>query len=405
MSISVNFKSYASLVRLHWTPYFLVILPILLAACQQPVVVPLQRDVSPTLPLVEVEALVEEIVTEFDVPGAAIGIVKNNELVYAQGFGVQELGSEQPITPESVFFLSSNSKTVTATALMQLVEQGRIDLDAPVTTYLTYFELADARYVDITIRNLLLHDSGMPEYDYQTIGLDPQFDDEALERYVRSMAEIELQSTPGEQFSYSGMGYDILGDVIAKVTGQTFENYVKENIFHPLNMPNTSILKDDFDPIQLVTPHTLNEDGQLIINPVFPYDRIHGPDTNLFSTVEDMANYAMAHLNSGELDGVRILDPSSYEPLWTLQNGTPFPPPDNGYGMGWMIGEWNGHRVVGHAGLDKGFNAALTLIPDESMALIVMANHSYFASENPAEWILPGFVLRDSILGLLLTTE
>ena len=357
------------------------------------------------LPVAEIETVVNGIIEEMGVPGVAIGVVQNDELIYAQGFGVEEVGSDRSVTPQSVFFLSSNAKTVTSTALMQLVEQGKIDLDAPVTHYLPYFELADERFGAITIRQLLLHTSGLSEYDYQTVGQDPQTDAEALESYVRSLSEEELLDAPGEAFSYSGIGYDVLGDVIAKVSGQSFEEYVDQHIFQPLNMSSTTLLKDAVEPARLVSPHTLDESGNVVVNPIYPYDRIHGPDTNLFSNIDDMATYAIAHLNGGEFGGERVLDPASYEPLWTLQNETPFPPPDNGYGMGWMISEWNGHRVVGHAGLDVGFNAALTLLPDDSMALITMTNHSSFASENPAEWHLPGFVIRDSILDLLLAAE
>ena len=130
---------------------------------------------------------------------------------------------------------------------MQLVEQGKIDLDDPVVDYLPYFELADDRYGTITIRELLTHTSGLP--DVEDFGYDnPAYDVEALDRYVRSLTDTSLIAAPGEGFSYSDMGFDILGDVVATVSGQPFEEYVQENIFDPLGMENTTFLPDETYP-------------------------------------------------------------------------------------------------------------------------------------------------------------
>ncbi len=133
-----------------------------------------------------------------------------------------------------------------------------------------------------------------------------------------------------------------------------------------------------------------------------PYDRIHGPDTNLYSTIEDMARYATAQLNRGELEGIRILAATDYEQMWTMYNQTPFPPPDDHYGMGWMLSDYKGHALAGHGGLDVGVNSFLALFPEEALAVILLTNYSSIESDDPAAWIMPAFFLRESILDLVL---
>jgi CubicO group peptidase (beta-lactamase class C family) len=394
--------------RIHSLKIAFLLIVLVTAACQ-PIVAPTSVDAPATEAgldaetMAALEEVIEQGMAEYQVPGLAIGIVKDGMLVYAQGFGVTELGKDQPVTPQSVFLLSSIAKTATSTAVMQLVEQGKIELDAPVTDYLPYFALADERYRAITIRQLLSHTAGLPEYDYSTYGQDAQVDDGALERYVRSLSTIELLSAPGETWEYSGIGFDILGDIVAKVSGQSFEAYVSEHIFQPLGMEDTTLLLAEVEPALLATPHIPDATGAIAVNDVFPYDRIHAPDSALFSTIEDMARYAMAHLNQGELEGARILSAASYDELWKSHGETWFPPDlERNYGLGWAIGRYREHLIIGHGGADVGFNTFLALLPEESMAVIMFTNYSTFGLGDPAEWILPAFFIREPVLDTLL---
>ena len=321
----------------------------------------------------EIEVLVENTMEEAQIPGVALGIVKDGELVYAEGFGVAELGKDDPVTPQTVFHLASIGKTVVGTAVLQLVEQGKIDLDAPIVDYLPYFQLADERYEEITVRQMLAHISGMPDVeDYEWD--NPVYDDEAAERYVRSLNEFELLTPPGEEFAYSSMAYDLMGDVIAKASGQSFEEYVQENIFTPLGMENTTYLMPEADAAMLAAPHEIDDSGAVIVRDVYPYNRMHAPSSTLKSNVEDMARYAMAHMNHGELDGATILEPSSYDELWAEQAETGWGDNVNYYGLGWFVGNLDGHPIYHHLGADDGFNANFAVAPDDSIGVIVMLN-------------------------------
>lgn len=149
------------------------------------------------------------------VPGLSVGVVYNKEVIYTKGFGLKNVDTKEPTDENSLFHMASVSKTFVATGIMQLVEKGKINLDECLIEYLPYFKLKDKRYKKITIRQLLCHISGMPdEDDYEWD--KPQYDEEALERYVRSISERELMWEPGEKFSYSNIAYEILGMLLKK---------------------------------------------------------------------------------------------------------------------------------------------------------------------------------------------
>src|SRR5262249_51293321 len=159
-----------------------------------------------------------------------------------------------------------------ATSVMQLVERGKVNLDELVTKYLPYFQLKDPRYTAITVRQMLTHTSGMPDVD--DYGWNkPEYDDGSLERYVRSLGNKKLRCEPGSKFAYSNMAYEVLGDLIAKVSGKTFEDYVAENILRPVGMHSSTLLLKKAEPARLATGHTRGEDKA--IKPVahYPYNR------------------------------------------------------------------------------------------------------------------------------------
>ncbi len=143
---------------------------------------------------------------------------------------------------------------------MQLVEKGKVDLDAPVVRYLPYFRMADERYRTITIRQMVTHSSGMPDVDDYEWD-KPQYDDGALERYVRSLSDRTLLFAPGDKFQYSNMAFEILGDVIAKVSGQSFDDYVQDQILTPLRMKDSTLLVRRADPRLLTWGHELDAHG------------------------------------------------------------------------------------------------------------------------------------------------
>ena len=328
----------------------------------------------------EIEALVEDMMTKNDIPGYALGIVIGDKIVYTAGFGVERVDVDRPVTPHTVFGTGSVGKTATATAIMQLVAEGKVELDAPVTDYLPYFKLADERYSDITVYDLVTSRSGLPEVE-DWFPLPVEYDDGALERYVRSLDGVKLLFAPSEQWSYSSMGFTVLADIVGKVSGQTFEDYMQEHIIDPLGMNDTLLIVRESDQKQIASPHVRNDAGAVAVSDIFPYRRQFAATCPLYSSITDMAHYAAAHLNGGEFEGMRILPETVYDAMWEpisythWRPGPVLTPLSTYYGMGWAIGEMDDHRIVNMLGSDEGYVAALALAPEDNIAVVMTANY------------------------------
>lgn len=354
----------------------------LFAACQpiiQPAAnVPKGKGLDKTL-LAELEKEAQATLVKNQVPGLSVGVVKEGQLIYSNSFGVMDVKSGKPLTPQAVQSMASVSKAFTATAIMQLVEANKLDVDQPLVAYLPYFQMADDRYTQVTIRHLLSHTAGMPALapeDFFTEFENPEEDDGAAERLVRSLADVKLSSNPGETFTYSDTGYDVLADVIAKVSGELFEEYIKQHIFRPLGMNHSTFLLKEVDPSLLVSAHIVDPTTkQIVHSPVFPYTRRHAPSSCLHSTVEDMSRWVIAQLNGGELEGQRILQATSQKQLWERLSTPGYGGIVDGYGWGWFLGEFKGHATATSIGAQPGVQTlAGLLVPDQKLGVIALGN-------------------------------
>jgi CubicO group peptidase (beta-lactamase class C family) len=323
---------------------------------------------------------IERLFQRSESPGLAVGVVKDKELVYAKGFGVMNLKTGGEVTPRTLFHMASVTKPFVATSIVQLLEQKELSLDDRIVEHLPYFEMKDERYATLTIRQFLSHSSGMPDVeDYHWD--EPEYDEGALERYVRSLTDRELLFEPGEKFTYSNLAFEVLGDLIAKVSGQSFADYVKEHILLSLGMNDSSILIRDVDPALLASGHVL-EGGKTEVTEHYAYNRRHGPSSCLYSNVVDMSRWAIANMNRGELEGRRILGASSYELLWApaVEVGVSDNKPVH-VGLSWFLSEHAGYQKVYHGGRDIGYQTDLVMAPDAGVAVIVLSN--YMGPNNP----------------------
>jgi len=325
---------------------------------------------GPSLDLARtLEPALEELVARHRLPGLAIGVVKDGEVIYARGFGELSRGSGKPITTRSIFHMASVSKPFTATAAMQLVEAGKLDLDAPLVKYLPYFRLADEESITITVRQALTHTSGFPDVrDYEWD--KPQHDEGAAERFVRSLTNEKLLYAPGTGSQYSNMAFDTMGDVIAKASGMSFDDYVRVHILEPAGMKSSSFIHAETPEEHRTQGHSMSFSGRIdqAPCPVYPYNRRHGPSSTLNSNVEDMCRWMMINLARGELDGQRILAAESYALMWSNDDDT------EGIGLSWFLGDFQGRLLVNHSGGDTGFNSFVGLLPAENLGVVVMIN-------------------------------
>ena len=327
-------------------------------------------------------------VREQGIPGLTAAVVQADEVVYAGAFGERRLGGGEALTPDHIFHFASVSKPFVATAIVQLVERGQIGLDDLVTEHLPYFELNDRRYRQITIRQMLDHTSGMPDVeDYEWDR--PQYDAGAAERYVRSIRSEGMLWAPGQGFRYSNMAFDALGDVIAKVSGVTFEEYIRTNILEPLGMDHSSFIHSDIEERLRTTGHVGDPPRA---SAVYPYNRRHAPSSTLNSSVREMTRWMLANLNRGEVSGVRILEEASYGYLWTpsVETGRN----RDAVGLSWFIGEHRDRRTVFHGGADTGFRSYVLLLPADGIGIVLASNWSGTNTGSLARGILD--VILDS---------
>jgi CubicO group peptidase (beta-lactamase class C family) len=358
-----------------------------LAACERPAAAPPPAGQGSDLKA-RLDTYLAEQVRSRGIPGVTVAIVRGGKVIYDGAAGVRSLATAEKLTSRHVFHFASVSKPFAATAIMQLVERGKLKLDDKVTSVLPYFRLADERSREITLRQILSHTSGMPDVrDYEWDR--PQFDEGAAERYVRSMATEKLLWPPGTGRQYSNMAFDALADVVAKASGTSFESFIKTNIFEPLGMRVSSFIHSEI-PAALRTSGHVGKTAQ--VSSVYPYNRRHAPSSTLNSSVLEMTAWMQANLNRGELGGRRILQASSYELLWAKATRVG---PGSFIGLSWFIRDRGGRRVVFHSGGDTGFRSYIMLLPDDGIGVVLASNWD----ETPRE------VLIEAILDMVLANR
>lgn len=325
-------------------------------------------------------------------PGLAVGVWKDGRVIYARGFGIAVDSTRQPVTPQTVFHMASITKTFVAIAVMQLVEQGKVRLDDPVVKHVPYFALKDSSYRRITVRQLLSHTAGMP--DVTDYGWDkPQYDDGALERWIRGLKDSTLMSRPGEKWNYSNIGFELLADLVAIVSRDSFERYVQQHILTPAGMRHSTLLMTDVDSAHLAVGHEWRGGQQR--PQTYPYNRRHAGSSTMHSNVEDMLRYGALQANRGTIDGTRILGGAAYDTMWQPQTDvsrvfagtvalarlrTKLPLQRVDMGLGWFLFDVNGSQVANHDGEDDGFQSSLMVSADRHVVVVVFANSSVSVS-------------------------
>lgn len=313
----------------------------------------------------------EQLRIDNEAVGFAIGVIDDGELICAKGFGEKALGGGAPVTSESVFHWASVSKPLVATAMMQLAEQGALDLDAKLVDILPDYEITEDGQRDITLRQILLHTAGMPDVDDYNWD-EPEYDDRALQKWVLTAAPRALLFEPGTQRKYSNVGFETLGAVIERVSGISFERYMTENIFEPLGMVNATFYYPDV-PAALRTQGHAGKAGAKSAVADYPYNRRHGPSSTLNANIDDMARYALALLEGGAVDDTRILKSDTLADMWTPR-WTTRETPYRAATMGWVHEDRNGRPMLRHFGWDDGFRSALIIFPEQKQAVFFVTN-------------------------------
>lgn len=330
-------------------------------------------------------------------PGLALGIVQGDRIVHLKGFGRADR-SGRPVMPQTPFTIGSTTKSFTALATMQLVEAGKIDLDMPVQRYLPWFRVSDeAASGHITVRHLLHQTSGLPtrETAAQLAGRDNT--PGALERYVRGLRGVQLTAPVGSTFQYSNSNFNILGLIVQTVSGQSYEQYMHEHIFAPLEMRSSFTSPEEARAHGRATGHRYWFGWPVPYE--MPYNRGQLPAGFIHASAEDLTHYLIAHLNGGAYGAGSILSPAGMAELHRAAVPIGDRDTEASYAMGWFVEERDGVSIVSHAGTTANFHANLVLIPDRGWGIALLMN-----GENGLQGTRIA-ALADGVTSLLLGSE
>jgi CubicO group peptidase (beta-lactamase class C family) len=310
----------------------------------------------------EVDAYIQARLMEQSIPSLSLAVIKDGNVVKAQGYGLANVEHNVPAKPETVYHSASVGKQFTATAVMMLVEEGRLGLDDKISMYLD--PIPDA-WQDVTVRHLLSHTSGIKTYSYNP-QLDLNFRQDYTEaELLQKAASLPPDFAPGAKWSYSNTGYVLLGMIIRKATGEFYGDMLQKRVFTPLGMDTARIVNEaDIVPNRAAGYRLVGRElkNQNWVSPSLNTTA----DGSLYLSVLDMAKWDAA------LYTEKLLKRSSLEQTWT-----PVKTADgktNTYGFGWQLRDANGHKIVEHTGSWQGFSTVITRIPDDKLTVIVLAN-------------------------------
>jgi CubicO group peptidase (beta-lactamase class C family) len=317
------------------------------------------------------DSFFEEQLDELKIPGAVFILVRDGQVIFARGYGFADLDQEIILDPDSTIVrIGSVSKLFVATAVMQLVEEGALDLDADVNQYLTSFRVGDEFDEPVTLADLLTHSGGFDHPPYWTT-----FDSSEILPLDQHL-EVNLPpriSAPGEVLVYSSVGYDLAAFIVEEISGIDFSEYVEHNIFLPLGMNHTGYLLAPPHPEDLAVGYVAEGGNQ--IPQETAYDPGY-PSGSLVSTASDMANYMLAILGDGCYRDACILSAESIALMHRQQftNHADLP----GWTYGFIEGSRNNLRLIGHSGAIRGFGSDLTLVPEQELGYFLAFNEECY---------------------------
>jgi CubicO group peptidase (beta-lactamase class C family) len=306
------------------------------------------------------------------VPGANLAILSDGEIADT-AYGVLNLRTKVEATPDSLFQIGSISKVWTATLVMQLVDEGLLDLDEPVVKYLPEFKVADAEVTKtVTSRHLLTHSSGIDG----DLFLDTGRGDDCVEKYVAACAELKQNHPLGATMSYCNSGYTVLGRLIEVLREKSWDAVLRERIFAPLGLASAGTLPEEALLFRAAAGHVTPPGQEIQVASVWGIFRSAGPAGLIHATARETLAFAQLHLADGvTADGTRILSAESARAMRVPQVAVPdIYTLGSHWGLGWILMTWDGHEVYGHDGGTLGQSAFMRIVPDAGVAVCLLTN-------------------------------
>lgn len=322
------------------------------------------------------DQLVQGMVDAWRVPGLAIAIVKDDEVIYQKGFGFRDREKKLPVTEDTVFAIGSSTKAFTTFVMGTLVDEGKIDWDKPVSNFLPGFRLYDRTATElITPRDLVTHRSGLPRHDLSWYNATELSRKELVDRLPYMKPTYTLR----ERFQYNNFMFLTAGYLVEQVTGRSWEDNVRERIFGPLGITGANFaVEDSQKAADFALPYVEEEDESIKLIPFRTITNM-GPTGSINASVRDMAKWVQVHLSGGKVGDRQIIGAATladiHSPHMVIDGAIERPELSQiSYGMGWFIDTYRGHRRVQHGGNIDGFSALVTLLPQDGLGMVILTN-------------------------------
>ena len=328
-----------------------------------------------------IDSLVEKAMTTFHVAGAAVAVIKDGKIVHEKGYGVRSVVSKLPVDVHTNFQIASNSKAFTTTALAILVDEGKLSWKDKVTTYIPEFKMYNDYVTEnFLVEDLLTHRSGLGLGAGDLMEF-PDGTDFSIKDVLTNFQYFKPVSAFRTQFDYDNQLYLVAGELIARVSGMSWEKFVQARIVDPLQMTHTYTTLAAADKINMATPHATS--GGLIRPISFFSDQMNGGAGGMISNVDDMAKWMLMHLHEGKYGpqfNQLLVSAKRHQELWTMHTvmetirNPRYTSHFNGYGLGWDLQDIRGNLLVSHTGGLPGMLTSVTLVPDLQLGIIVLTN-------------------------------
>lgn len=350
----------------------------------------------------QIDSLVEKTMETFNVPGMAVAVLKDGEVVAQNTYGIRSIKTKEPVNNQTLFGVASNTKAFTTAALAQLIDAGKLKWDTKVTDIIPEFKLYDA-YVtrEFTVRDLLVHRSGLGLGAGDLMVL-PATNITTLEEMIHNLRYLKPVSSFRSKYDYDNLLYIVAGEIIARVSGEKYEDYITKHFFHPLKMTRTTM---DFDKIQKdsnrIDGHAPVEGSLKITPPTFT--TIGNPAAGIYASIEDMVKWAQVRLDYGRYGNQKqdsLFSRKQADEMWKAQTITPVSKGEyntnfSAYGLGWVLKDVKGYLEASHTGGLFGIVSQLTLIPELDLGIIVLTNQ-----ESGAAFRAVTNTIKDAYLGI-----
>lgn len=341
-----------------------------------------------------------ETMEKWQVPGLAVGVIKDQLIVLNRGYGYSDLAAIKPADSKTLFQIASITKSFTATAAAMLVDRGILDWDVPVREYLPEFKLSDPQISEkISMRDLLTHQSGLPRHDmlWMLTGYD-------REEVFSRLKHLEFTADLRQKWQYNNLMYMVAGYLTGKLVNSRWEDFIREQIFLPLGMHATHFLREQKNLEDMAKPYYLHEGKRKLVKLEWDVKNSCAPAGHIVSNIDDMLHYLQFHLNLGRHGTQQLVSRDLCETLHSQQAVIEEPEAFAEIGpvstcMGFQTSTYRGHRYVHHDGSSLGYATRMSFVPSKKFGFIVLSNMLSFENKNPVPWLVARN-LEDRLLGL-----